>query len=59
MNVIILLFLCFVSCTGHKNIDVADGVIQFIPTRKYPVIDLNLSDIADVEFVQLKDSTSE
>jgi len=46
------------SCTGHKSIDVADGVIQFNPTRDYPEIDLNLSDIADVEFVQLKDSDS-
>ena len=55
---IFLLFLCFVSCTGHKNIDVVDGVIQFSPTRKYPLIDLNLSDIADVEFVQLKDPDS-
>ncbi|MBE6336680.1 MAG: 6-bladed beta-propeller [Lentimicrobiaceae bacterium] len=55
---IFLLFLCFVSCAGHKNNDVVDGVIQFSPTRKYPVIDLNLSDIADIEFVQLKDSDS-
>jgi len=55
---IFLLFLCFVSCTGHKNNDVVDGVIQFSPTRKYPLIDLNLSDIADVEFVQLKDRDS-
>ena len=55
---VFLFFLCFVSCAGHKNNDVVDGVIQFSPTRKYPLIDLNLSDIADVEFVQLKDPDS-
>lgn len=55
---IFLLFLCFSNCAGHKDIDVVDGVIQFSPTRKYPLIDLNLSDIADVEFLQFKDRDS-
>lgn len=52
--VAVTLFCC---CTP-KSTDEVNGIIVFDNNKEYPVMDLKLSDIADIEFVQLKDEDS-
>ncbi len=49
-----ILFCC---CTP-KSTDEVNGIIVFDNNKEYPVMDLKLSDVADIEFVQLKDEDS-
>ena len=56
-RIIIILFIV-VSCKNKTSVDVSNNIIQFKQGYNYPQINLNLSDIADVEFIQLTDSDS-
>lgn len=55
---VISVIILSVSCSNNRKSDVMDGIIQFNQHGQYPLIDLKLSDIADVEYVKLKDSDS-
>ena len=55
---VISVIILSVSCSNNRKSDVVDGIIQFNQHGQYPLIDLKLSDIADVEYVKLKDSDS-
>ncbi len=57
-GILVAIALLIIGCAGNQTSDVVDGIIRFNQQGQYPSIDLNLSDIADVEFIKLKDSDS-
>lgn len=57
VKIIIILFF-IVSCKINTSGDVFNNIIQFKQGYNYPQINLNLSDIADIEFIRLRDSDS-
>ncbi len=57
-TIIALIAATIFCCCAPESTDEANGIIVFDNNKEYPVMDLKLSDIADIEFVQLKDEDS-